>query len=1189
MEKSIGGHNTKQGKQRMGLVRLRVSRGEGKRSKASLRLRGRLMGNACSFLIDSGATGDFVSSKFIMKHHLQNRCSQSPALEVEMADGTIYTSNQVIKLADIIGEEDEEFSGERDFVILPLKGYDAILGMPWLKQVNPDIDWELGIIKPRVKLRSTRKNEVTGGDQVSAADEIRLEVLSAEVVKDEEVGGRDDLTEADKMRLEESLADADPAVEALIRRYAHLFREDLPKGLPMKRPIEHEIVLIPDSQPVHMKQYRLSIKDQAEIDRQVEQQLDAKRIKRSTSPFNAPSLLVGKPDGSQRMCQDERGLNKITIKNKMDMPHIQGMFDRLKGACWYSKLDLKQGFNQIRIKEEDTHKTGFSCSSGHYEWLVMPFGLCNAPATFQSLMQFVLAERLNKGVVVFIDDILIYSTNKEDHLQDIEWVLTQLDKWKLYAAARKCLWMKPSMEFLGHVVSAKGVQVMEKKVQAIVDWPELSNAKEVKQFLGLAGYYRRFVKDFSKIAAPLTELMKEKTAWKWGKEEKDAFEQLKERMSQTPILIHPDHRLPFVVTTDASGYAVGAVLSQDQGSGQQPVAFYSHKMAKAERNYPVHEQELLAIILALKEWRCYLHGSAHPVNIITDHQSLKYLNSQPHLSSRQARWVEYLQQFDIVISYREGKENVVADALSRRGDYKKDVEAEDEKEKREFGSSVPRLRYGIAAVAAIEDGDPVLLAELSEATKEDESLRDIVVNPQQQGYTLTEEGILKNQQGLIVVPNRRTLRTKIMKEFHDVPVSGHRGIEKTLSKLGKRFWWPGIRQEVQQYIGSCIACQSNKSSNKATAGLLHPLPIPSHAWESISMDFVGPLPVTNDGHDNILVVVDRLTKMVHLTACRITVTAPQVASLVWREIIRHHGIPTSIITDRDPRFVSMFWNELWKLMGTNLHMSTSYHPQTDGQTERTNRIMEEILRNYVSDKQDDWDKHLTAVEIAINNSKQSSTDFTPFYLNHGRDMKLPIDVAIRKLDSSVNPSAAESIKQLNEDIEKAKLAIGKAQLQQAKYANKHRRLAYDYQIGDRVMLSTENMRQFGGKLVSKYVGPFKVLDASEDKTVTLELPITMKAKSNKFNVSKVKLYVPGRLEFPGRQQLDRPPPELVDGEEEYEVEEIVGKREVKIGRSKHIEYLVKWLGYPITEATWQASGQLENATEAVETFENQQN
>jgi uncharacterized protein with von Willebrand factor type A (vWA) domain len=1153
-------------KQKLGLVRLRISQSGGKGSNPSLRLRGELMRNACSFLIDSGATGDFVSWNFIRKHHLGNRCSALvPALEIEMADGTIYTSNKVVRLAEIVGEKNGEFSGRRDLIVLPLRGYDAILGMPWLEEVNPDIDWDLRVIRPRQRPQ-----------------------LKEDVEEHIESEG-DGLSEADKKRLDESLVNVDPVMETVIRSYAHLFREDLPPGLPMKRPIEHSIELLPDSQPVYMKQYRVSIQDQTEIDRQVEEHLAAGRLKRSTSSFNAPTLLVGKPDNTKRMCQDERGLNKITIKNRMDMPNIQGIFDRLKGSVYFSKLDLKSGFNQIRINEKDTHKTGFSCSSGHYEWLVMPFGLCNAPATFQSLMQFVLAERLNKSVVVFIDDILIYTKTKEDHLKEIEWVLQQLDRWKLYAAAKKCFWMKEEMEFLGHVVSAKGVQVMAKKIQSIVDWPELSNAKEVKQFLGLAGYYRRFVKDFSKIAASLTELMKEKTTWRWEREEKDAFKQLKEKMSQTPILIHPDHSLPFVVTTDASGYAVGAVLSQDQGNGQQPVAFYSHKMNKAERNYPVHEQELLAIILALKEWRCYLHGASHAVQIITDHQSLKYLNSQPHLSSRQARWVEYLQQFDIVISYREGKENVVADALSRRGDYKKDAEAEEEKEKREFGSSVPRLKYRIAAITAIEDGDPVLLAELSEATKEDISLRDIVTNPQQHGYSMTEEGILKNQQGLIVIPNRRSLRMKIMKEFHDVPVSGHRGVEKTLSKVGKLFWWPGIRQEVQQYIGSCIACQSNKSSNKATAGLLHPLPIPSHAWESISMDFVGPLPVTKDGHDNILVVVDRLTKMVHLTACRITITAPQVASIIWREIIRHHGVPISIVSDRDPRFTSHFWDELWKLMGTNLHMSTAYHPQTDGQTERTNRTMEEILRNYVSDKVDDWDKHLTAVEISINNSQQSSTKFTPFYLNHGRDMKLPIDVAVSRLDTSINPSAAESIKQLNDDVEKAKAAIEKAQIQQAKYANEHRRLAHEYQIGDRVMLSTEDMKQFGGKLVSKYVGPLKVLQVSEDKTVTLELPVNMRAKSNKFNIGKVKLYVPSKFEFPGRQQQDRPPPELIEGEEEYEVEQILGKREVKIGRNRHMEYLVKWLGYSITEATWQAANQLENAAEAVEEFESQQN
>jgi hypothetical protein len=1151
--------------ERLGLVKVKIREVNSvvvKRTRRSFILKATLYGKPCKFLIDSGATGDFISTKFIERHRLNRYCKRMvPELTVEMADGQLYISGWVMENASIIMDT-EGMDCNRDLIALPLNGYDAILGMPWLEDVNPDIDWQRGTIRPRIRI-----------DAINNGHDSDLEQLS----------------DADKVRLEESLVDVDNDMISLVNRYREIFREDLPAGLPMSRPIEHSITLVDGAQPVNLKQYRLSYKDQAEIDRQVEEHLAAGRIRRSTSPFNAPSLLVGKPDGSKRMCQDERGLNKITVKNRLTMPQPQDIFDRLKGCSYFSKLDLKQGFHQIRIVEEDVHKTGFSCSSGHYEWLVMPFGLCNAPATFQSLMQFILAEKLNKFVVVFIDDILIYSKSKREHLSHAEWVLHQLKKWQLYAAAKKCQWMKPSMEFLGHVVSADGVQVMQKKIKAIVEWPELTNSKEVKSFLGLAGYYRRFVKDFSSIAAPLTELTKDKTTWKWGPEEREAFIGLKDVMSKTPTLIHPDLELPFTVTTDASGYAVGAVLSQDVGNGQQPVAFYSHKMSNAERKYPVHEQELLAIILALKEWRCYLHGSSHPITIITDHQSLKYLNSQPQLSNRQARWVEYLQQFDLVINYRDGKDNVVADALSRRGDYKREAEAEDEKEKSASVPITPRIEYRLATISRIDDGDPTLISDIIQATKNDESLQPILDDPHRYGYSITNDGILKNPQGLIVVPNDRALRTKILHEIHDTPTGGHRGIEKTINKLSRLFWWSGMKNEVQEYINSCVACQSNKSSNKATAGLLHPLSIPSHPWESISMDFVGPLPVTNKGHDNIIVVVDRLTKMVHLIPCRITITAPQVASLFWREIVRHHGIPSSIISDRDPKFISKFWSELWKLCGTSLNKSTAYHPQSDGQTERMNRLMEEILRNYVSNYGDDWDQHLTGVEIAINTTKQSSTGFTPFHLNHGREMKLPLDHAISKLNLSINPSAADSIKTMNDDIELAKRNIEKAQQRQALYSNQHRRLADGYKIGDRVMLTTENLTQYAGKLNSKYVGPFKIIEVSPDKTVTLDLPIAMKAKYNKFNISKVKMYYPSKLEFPGREQLDRPPPLIVDGEEEYEVERIVGKREVRLARGKYgIEYLVKWYGYPELESTWEAVEKLHSAREAIEEFEEQQ-
>ncbi|HVX00352.1 MAG TPA: DDE-type integrase/transposase/recombinase, partial [Candidatus Babeliaceae bacterium] len=450
-------------------------------------------------------------------------------------------------------------------------------------------------------------------------------------------------------------------------------------------------------------------------------------------------------------------------------------------------------------------------------------------------------------------------------------------------------------------------------------------------------------------------------------------------------------------------------------------------------------------------------------------------------------------------------------------------------------------------------------------------------------------GILKNPQGCIVIPDDRSLKVMLLMEVHDAPTSGHLGIEKTLARLGKIFWWPGMRQEVQEYINSCVACQSNKASNRSPAGLLHSLPIPAYNWEQVSMDFVGPLPATERGKDNIMVVVDKLSKMVHLIPCRTTITAPQVANLFFREVVRHHGLPTAIISDRDPRFTSHFWGELWRLLGTKLKMSSSYHPQTDGQTERVNRVMEEILRSYVKDTGDDWDEHLTTVEIAINTSKHTSTEASPFKLNYGREMVLPIEQAVSKLMSSNNPSAADSIRRMNEDLDTAKKNISKAQERQAYYADKSRRVADIYKVGDRVMLSTENLTHKAGKLSGKFTGPFTIIEVHEDKTVKLELPTMMKAKYDRFHVSKVKPFHMAKIDFPDRQQLDRPPPIIVSDQEEYEVEEILAKRELRARRGQtKLQYLVKWKGYPATEATWSSLEDLANAIETVNEFEKTQ-
>ena len=405
------------------------------------------------------------------------------------------------------------------------------------------------------------------------------------------------------------------------------------------------------------------------MQRQVTVGIERGHIQPSTSPYGAMVLFVKKKDGSLRMCVDYRALNNLTKKNRYALPLADDLFDRVQGARYFSKLDLNAGFNQIRVEEADIQKTAFRTRFGHFEYTVLPMGLCNAPATFMHLMNTTFSKELGLFVLVFLDDILVFSRTEEEHIRHLRIVLQRLRDQKLYAKPSKCEWMKDEVEFLGHRIGRDGLAVMQEKVDAIKTWPVPTTVTDVRSFLGLTGFYRKFVEGYSTIAAPLNELTKDSIEWRWGPEEQSAFEDLQQRMSSTPVLAIPDDRLPYVMHIDASGFAMGAALMQDAGKGLRPVAFMSKKMKGAETRYPVHEQELLALVTAVRHWRHYLH-SHNPFTIMSDHHSLRYFSTQPLLSNRQARWKDVLADFDFTIKYIEGPKNVVADALSRRSDLK---------------------------------------------------------------------------------------------------------------------------------------------------------------------------------------------------------------------------------------------------------------------------------------------------------------------------------------------------------------------------------------------------------------------------------------------------------------------------------------------------------------------------------------
>jgi len=1140
------------------------------RSRQLIKLQGFIEGHPAVFLIDSGASGDFISSSFVRKFQLRQQSLPSRQL-VTLADGAQQSANGCTPNVRV---SISTYSEPATFTILPLSGYDVILGMPWLERVNPQVSWR----NKRVQFHRGSTHHVlepSSTVHLLAAREVNMAVRKKEVesmclIHHLSQDGATDWS----LRLNsiQSSSPADTKRKQVLSEYRDVFPDHLPSGLPPSRDVDHRIELTPGAVPPSRGTNRMSPMEMDELKSQLDELIASGFIQPSKSPFGAPILFVKKKDGTMRMCIDYRALNAVTIKNSYPLPRIDELFDRLHGAKIFSKIDLRSGYHQIRIHPDDVEKTAFRTRYGHFEFLVLPFGLTNAPATFMHLMHQLFRPYLDQFVLVFLDDILVFSKSLEEHEQHVRKVMEVLRQNQLYAKESKCELFEQRVEFLGHIIDSDGVHMMADKVKGITEWPVLRSVDDVRSFLGTVGYYRKFIHMFSETAAPLTTLLQKETPFTWDKPQQEAFSKLKQAVTQQPVLILPDPTLPYVVHTDASGYAVGATLSQDQGRGLQPIAFLSKKMLSAERKYPVHEQELLAVILALKEWRHYLYGTKF--RICTDHQSLTYVTSQPHLSARQSRWLDTIADFDFSrIEYIEGKTNVVADGLSRRPDH----------------------RLNAVRTRRADPMPPMLTAqpleEIKRAYAVDPVCSSILANLNQHSKFKSVDGLLFTVAGnRLVLPDDAALKSLVFHECHDSPTAGHLGVNKSSELIARMFYWPGMHAEIRRYVSTCLACQSNKPSSQLPMGLLQPLPIPPRPWETVSMDLITQLPRTQSGHDAIVVFVDKLTKMVHYVATTTTVDAPGLAELTLQEVVRYHGVPSNIISDRDTRFTSIFWRSLWQQLGTKLLMSTAFHPQTDGQTERANRTLEEGLRAYVSRMQTDWDQHLLPLEIAYNNSVQASTGFTPFFLNSGQHFHLPIQQALLPAHVSANQSSADRLEQLSRSLQIAQSNLVDAQQRQSAYADQSRR-AVEFSVGDQVLLSTEHLtlkiHTQTPKLMPKFIGPFTIVRKISPVAYELKLPPTLRVHPV-FHVSKLKQYQDGSSEFPLRAAahgLSRPPPDIrSDGEEAWEVEAVVAERVRRFGRGRRLEYLVKWKGYPEYEKTWEPEGNLKGAQEKINEY-----
>lgn len=1128
-----------------------------------LTLQGRLNNHPVTILIDSGATNDFVSQKFIKRTLLSTQALSKPA-KVIFGDGSSTSIKHQLTTANL---KIQQYQSNRTLVVAPINKYDIILGQTWLKQENPNIDWQKKTIT--IKKQRMKPITLTANKEYSYLNEIMLSTtqLKKSLKHDDKIflcfiQPTTKNQELNEIELDKEDKEDDKA-SRIKEEYKEIFGE-LPPGLPPDRfGIEHHIRIQPNSTIPSRSPYRLSPDEQNELKKQLQELIDKDFIRPSASPYASPVLFVKKKNGKLRMCIDYRAVNKITIRNNYPLPKIDELLDRLYGAKVFSKFDLSSGYYQVKVADEDIEKTAFATKYGLYEYKVLPFGLTGAPATFMTLMNRIFYEYLDKFLIVYLDDILIYSRNEEEHQQHLRLVLDKLKEHRLIVNDEKSELFKEKVTFLGFDVDGEGIHTEEAKIKTIKDWPIPNNKQQVRSFLGLTNYYRRFVRNYATIAKPLTDIQGENKTFEWNQEQQQSFQDLKKALTSAPVLSSPQPDKDYYMFTDASDFAVGGVLCQkDENDNMKPIAYESHKLSPAEQNYAVHEKETLAIIYCLTKWRHYLES--RKTIISTDHHSLQYLHTQPKLSRRQARWMELLANFDIEIKYIPGRLNSVADALSRRADLEVEVTN---------GVQINMLSSSITS-EVISKTKQALTVDPYYNKKKDKLPSHLVM----------KEELLFKKQGqqklLLYVPQE--LRKGILYEAHEN--GGHGGIRKTTELVKRTYWWPGWYRDVNAYVKSCVSCQHNKARNHSPYGLLMPLPIAQDKWRSISMDFITELPKSHDNYDSIMVVVDRFTKMAKFIPMTNTNDAPAVAKLFFTNIFRNFGLPQDIVSDRDSKFQSRFWQALMNLCGTKLKFSTSYHPQTDGQTERTNRTLEEMLRSYCNDNQDDWINKLPFVEFNYNNTINQSTGYSPFYLCYGYNPTVPMFLLQPYQQRSEVQSVDEWIELMKKTNESAKSNIQQAIQKQSQQANKHRKDMI-FEEGDMVLLSTTNLKLRGSrKLNPRFVGPFKIIKKISDVAYKLQLTHPFDKIHDVFHVSLLKPFVID----PYKRGYERPPPELVDGAEEYEVERIVDKRVKTIGKRTKIEYLVKWKDYPAYENTWEPIENLTNCKELLREFNQRQ-
>ena len=946
--------------------------------------------------------------------------------------------------------------------------------------------------------------------------------------------------------------------------------------------------------------------------------LDKGFIRVSKSPAAAPVLFAKKPGEGLRFCVDYRALNRITRKDRYPLPLINETLQRVGRARWFTKLDIVQAFHQIRIAEREEWKTAFRTRYGLFEWLVTPFELANAPSTFQRYINWLLRDFLDDFVSAYIDDILIFTEGSlSEHREHVRKVFRCLREAGLKVEIDKCEFETVSTKYLGFLIEAgKGVKMDPEKVKAIQEWKPPTTVKGLRGFIGFANFYRRFIRRFSDIVAPLTDLTKKDVQYRWTPQANDAFEKLKDMFAKGPVLLQFSPDRETVIETDSSGYVVGGALMQYDDDGLlRPCAFFSKKNLPAECNYEIHDKELLAIVRCLKEWSAELR-SVPRFQIITDHKSLEYFMTSRQLTERQIRWAELLSKFDFVLIFRPGKLNHVADALSRR-DQDLPADASDERleyRKKQLISpemmdpySVPEdsIRAFPAVTAALDedkndDDDTsqptggIPLEEQWETAKEmDPAYVEIEKAVKERAprfpahlrlHVSISECTMDNDElrwrGRRWVPDYEPLRTRIVQEMHDSTLSGHPGREVLSALVARQFFWPEYTRFVKRFVRNCDLCHAENSWRERRQELLKPLSVPTRIWREISVDFIVELPFSDDCK-NLMVMTDRLGKDVILIPMK-NIDADASAWAFVQHVFRRHGFPDAIVSNRDTQFVNLMWKRVCQLLRIHRRLSTAYHPQTDGSTERMNQNIETYIRKFTNYAQSDWVRLLPMMELSINNRDLSSTNVSPFFLEHGYNVDL-LQLAETPRDVTENARTPVQkgeliVKKLADAVEWAQMSMAAAQQDQEEHANRRRGPSRQYNVGDKVWLNLRHIStdRPSEKLDFKHA-KYTIKAVIDPLTYRLDTPPGI---HNVFHVDR--LHFASDDPLSSQRQTDYQPAAIVndEGEEEYEVDEIVNHRYNR--RTRRDEVLVRWTGYH--DLCWESRSALDE-TAALDRYE----